>query len=413
MASSDLELILTTASMERTDEQQAEYIDKLEGLIQKYNLAAQKGEELVSDAVYDVCIDILREVNPDSPLLTHVWSADDTSVPLDENLDKYLMSYPMLSIQTIKSLADKPVRDFKERLPYNTTEAFVAIKENGHGWRVVWLNGHLVKATSRGRSTNGRDLTAQAKLILGDFAPDFESAGLVEMRGEILLPFSNLEEARTYNPNIKSAFSGVSSMLRDSATVEETRLLEGVFYDIYSESFDTEFETLEGKYQFIEDCGFKVPIFFTWDISPDTLETDIENIVHRMDVLTSDYDYFTDGVIVAINDLKMFQEFGEEDKYRFGNLAIKMGRWKQDSYSGIVQTIKWEDGKTKKTPVAVIEGVLTASGSTVTNVPLYAPAYILMLEAYPGRVIHFRYGGESGVIPVTADGRLVTDKSFN
>lgn len=413
MASNDLELILTTASMERTDEQQAEYVDKLEGLVQSYNEAAQRGEELVTDAVYDVCVDLLREFKPDSPLLSYVWSADDETVPLDENLDRYLMSYPMLSIQTVKSLNDKPVRDFKERLPSGNTELFVAIKENGHGWRVVWLNGHLVKATSRGRSTNGRDLTAQAKLILGDFAPDFESAGLVEMRGEILLPFSNLDEARTYNPNIKSAFSGVSSMLRDSATPEETRLLQAVFYDIYSESLDGQFETLEGKYQYIEDCGFTVPTNFTYDAYADGLEDAIDNIVHRMDVLTTNYDYFTDGVIVAINDLKMFQEFGEEDKYRFGNLAIKMGRWKQDSYSGIVKEIKWEDGKTKKTPVAVIEGVLTASGSTVTNVPLYAPAYILMLEAYPGNLIHFRYGGESGVIPVTPDGRLVTDKSLN
>ena len=112
-----------------------------------------------------------------------------------------------------------------------------------------------------------------------------------------------------------------------------------------------------------------------------------------------------------MDDLEFFSEFGAEDKFRLGNLALKMGRWKQDNYAGIVGRIEWVEGKSKKTPVAILEeGVITASGNTVTNVPLYAPCYILMLEAYPGNLVHFKYGGEAGVVPVTRDGKLITGR---
>lgn len=411
MSISNLELILTRFNNWESESEKEEYIDTLEVLIESYNKAAREDNPIVPDSIYDTCIDYLRELKPDSYLLHTVWSADDPNVEFDEDLDKYLTSHPMLSIQTIKHISDKPVRDFKANLPVGDVEAIVAMKENGHGARVIWQDGYLVKGTSRGRSTNGKDLTEQMKLILGDYCEAFAGLGVVEMRCEILLPFSNLDVARDYNPSIKSAFSGVASMIRASASPEETQLLHAVFYDVLCD--EVEFETLSEKYEYIESCGFEIPLYDIFTIDRRNFESQIEDILLEMDMKSSDYDYYTDGLVLAIDDLALFEEFGQEDKFRLGNLALKMGRWKQDAYSGVVREIQWVNGKSKKTPVAILdEGVLTATGNTVTNIPLYAPLYILMLEAYPGNVIHFRYGGEAGVIPVTQDGRLVTDKDL-
>lgn len=409
--SSNLEMVLTRFNDWETDAAKEEYIDKLETLIETYNEATRQGNPIVADAIYDTCIDYLRELKPESYLLHTVWSADDESVAFDEDLDRHLVRYPMLSIQTIKHITDKPVKDFQSKMPVGDVQVVASIKENGHGGRVIWKDGYLVKATSRGRSTNGKDLTAQMQLILGDYHEEFAELGLVEMRCEILLPFHNLDKAREHNPGLKSAFSAVASMIRASATPEETRLLDVVFYDIITDG--VEFETLSQKYQYISDCGFLVPEFFVREVSRRSFEQDVESIIMEMDIRTTHYDYYTDGVVISIDDIDLFTEFGAEDKFRMGNLAIKMGRWKQDAYSGIVKEIKWENGKSKMTPVAILEeGVMTATGNTVTNIPLYAPLYILLLECYPGSVVHFRYGGEAGVIPITPDGRLITDKEF-
>jgi NAD-dependent DNA ligase len=412
MANNKLELILTRFNNWDSESEKEEYVDILETLIESYNKATRDGNPIVPDAIYDTCIDYLRELKSDSYLLHQVWSADDSDVALDEDLDQHMVRYPMLSIQTIKHITDKPVKEFQSKLPAGTVEVCASIKENGHGGRIVYDNdGFLVKANSRGRSTNGKDLTNQMQLILGEHNPELAGHGVIELRCEILLPFHNLAEARKHNAGLKSAFSAVASMIRASATPEETRLLDVVVYDIISEHL--EFETLSGKFEFLSSCGYLVPEYFTKEISRRTLEQDIEDILLEMDVRTTDYDYYTDGVIVAIDDVDLFNEFGAEDKFRLGNLAIKMGRWKQDAYVGIVGEIKWENGKSRKTPVAVLEEpVLTATGNSVQNIPLYAPLYIMLMEAYPGNPIHFRYGGEAGVIPIMPDGRLVTDKDF-
>ena len=406
-----LELILSRSFDLETDAKRSEYIDTLEGFIISFNKAYAGGEPIVPDSVYDTCITLLQDVKPNSPLLHQVWSEDDPEVAFEEDLDRFLSSHPMLSIQTVKHLADKPVQDFQAKLPLGNVEVCVSIKENGHGIRIVYKEGHLVRAMSRGRSTNGRDLTRQAQLILGEFNEHLADLDLVEFRGEVLLPFHNLEDARQFNPGIKSAFSGVASMIRESATPEETQLLDIIIYDVITDELD--FETLEEKLQYLEDVELQPPLYFSYELTRNSLEEDLMNIVNDMEEMEEDYPYYTDGVVVAINNISLFGEFGSEDKFRLGNLALKIGKWKQDSYIGIVSHIKWEEGKSRKTPVAVLEeGVLTATGNSVVNVPLYAPCYILLAEAYPGRPLHFKYGGEAGVVPIMPDGRLLTDKTF-
>lgn len=69
---------------------------------------------------------------------------------------------------------------------------------------------------------------------MGTHNEKLKGLGLVEIRGEICLPLSLLETARNYNPEIKSAFSGVSSLVRPSTTEEEVKLLKFFAYKCYS-----------------------------------------------------------------------------------------------------------------------------------------------------------------------------------
>lgn len=395
-----------------------EYVDRLEELLEKANQAARDGNEIMPDSIYDTCMEYLRILRPDSPILHQVWSGDDPTVEYDTDIDKFLGTNPMLSIQTIKDINDAGVTRFLSLLPNGTPEYdfHLSMKENGHGIRVVYYDGILTKATSRGRSTNGRDLTEQLKLILGEENKALEGKGLVELRGEVLLPFSNFDKAKEYNPTIKSAFSGVSSMLRDSATPEETKLLHFVGYDIMSDALA--FNTLSEKYECIKQFGFEIPLYYKMTASKDNFCTLVEQKIDEIAERTKDYDYYTDGIVLSVNNLAVFDAMGSEDKYRNGNLAFKIRRWKQDFYVGRVKEIKWKGGKNRLTPVCVVEdattgelGVMTATGNRVQNVPVYAPCYLLKLSAYPGNLIHFKYGGEAGVVPCTPTGLLITGKN--
>lgn len=402
-----LELIFTRMSNIDNLSDKEELIDNLESMIRDCQIEANKGNELVPDSIYDTLIDYLRLLKPDSEYLSSVWTQDVDKI--DDDIDIQLVKYPMVSIQTIKSMADKPLGVFKGLLPVGETDVCVSAKENGFGIRIVLSNGKLIKARTRGRHTNGKDITRQLKLILDDYYPELEDYNLIEIRGEVVLPFDNFDKARSFNDSIKTPFTGVSSMLRDSATEEETKLLHFVAYDVLSDELE-DFETLSQKFAFLEEVGFTVPQYKIMTITRNSFEDDIETILYEMDCYTDSSPYYLDGVVLAIDDIELFNSFGAEEHHRLGNLALKMGKWKQDNYSGIIDHIEWVEGKRKKTPVAVLtDPVMTVSGNTVRNVPLYAPCYILMLEAYPGNVLNFKYGGEAGVIPVTPDGRIVTE----
>lgn len=390
-----------------------EYIEALESFIIECNEAEARGEELVDDSVYDTVKAWLEEANPNSDVLKHVWSQDESELT---DLDIYQAKFPMVSIQTVKDLKDKPVSDFVNKLPDDgsSIKIHASMKMNGHGIRIVFKNGELVKAHTRGRSSNGRDITRQCKIFIGD-KPKMKDLGLVEIRGEVLLPFVNLDAARQFNPDIKSAFSGVASLIKDSATDDEIKLLRFVAYNIYYDGVE-KIITLSDKFKVLRSLGFEAPIDGVADITKDDCIETFNEILNVFAIYQdgngSDikpYDYYTDGVVVAVDNIKQFESFGGEEHHHFGNLALKIGRWKQDMYSAKIVDIKWKRGKNKLSPVAGIEPTLTMTGNTVQNVPLYNPYNILILNAYPGNIINFRYGGEAGVKPCLPSGENITE----
>ena len=196
---------------------QEDNIEALERYIQDCNEAMNSdGEPLVEDAIYDRLVQLLTIVRSNSPVLQELWSKDDEVVG---SYNKLLEENPMVSILTVKSWEDEAIKQFIHRMP-STASYLASYKINGHGIRVVYKDGYLVEATTRGRSTNGRDITEHVKLILSEYHEELADYGLVEIRGELALKLSNLEKAREFTPTLKSAFSAVSSLIKPSATEE-------------------------------------------------------------------------------------------------------------------------------------------------------------------------------------------------
>lgn len=388
-----------------------ELADALEQALLEANMAIAKGDLLFSDAIYDTYKSRLQELRPDSPIFDTVWSEPAEGVEFDEELDKYLAINNMLSISTIKSFEDRDFRRFKEGLPNAEIAYFAGIKENGHGVTIRGVDGVIKQVSKRGRGKlKGGDITRQVIEALGtDTIEGLRGLGVFDIRGEICCPFSAMPDVHKYNASIVSAFSAVQCLTAESAPASANRLLRVVCYDIFCDN--RTFTSFSEVYAFLEDCGFTIPLKSEGLFSRDTLESDMQELMNYMEEQSADYDIYTDGIVVNIDDKAVFDSLGAEKSVRLGNIALKMGKWKQDSYSAAILEIVWKRKKSRYTPTARVS-CLTASGNTVTSVPLYAPCYILLLEAYAGNVINFRYGSEAGVLPCMPDGTLVTDKRY-
>ncbi|MED3261445.1 NAD-dependent DNA ligase [Bacillus thuringiensis] len=439
-------------------------VEKLEDYIEQANTIAnmKTGELLVVDAIYNEMVSILRQVKPDSHLLTELWETGDEDNVEGNQYTDLLVKNPMKSILTVKSFNSAEMGIFKSNYPEDEPVTLHgSLKENGWGIRIAYMDGEYVSATSRSRASAGKDLTRQVGVVLekkGLLTLEDVPDGLAEVRGELLLSFNNLDEARAYNPNIVSAFSGVASMARDSASEEENALLDFVAYTIIHE--DLEFESKSEEYRYLKEyLGFEVPLNWTIeDVTIDELEEVLEDTLAEIEEEVFNeaepYEYFTDGVVIQIDDYATFHALGDDGgKYNKGNIALKVGAWSQDNYYGYVQYIDFSKGKSKLSPVAILGtepnqavfeiddeiyqgldevmeyhdietlnfnladcvknykdlGVGTASGNKVRRVPLYEVANMILLGITPNSILYFKYGGEAGVVPCREDGSLIKD----
>ena len=391
---------------------QEDKIEALERYIQDCNEAMNgDGEPLVEDAIYDKLVQLLTQVRSDSPVLQELWSEDDEVVG---SYNKLLEENPMVSILTVKSWNDDAITQFIQRMP-ETANYLASYKINGHGIRVVYNDGNLVEATTRGRSTNGRDITEHVKIILGDYNEALSDYGLVEIRGELALKLSNLDKAREFTPGLKSAFSAVSSLIKPSATKEEVELLDFLTYGVYIEDYD--FSSKEEVFSQLSEWGFETTEYISLEeISKDDLLENMKEVVSALESNYEEFGYFCDGVVFEVSDGDVRSYLEGEGKYHDYNLALKVDSWSQDIYTGYIKEVTWKRGKFKLNPVAVVvedlnsnEGVLTVQGNRVKNIPLYNPKNILILKAYIGSPLSFKYGGEAGVVPCFPDGKLLSE----
>lgn len=404
--------LLSQVDLHGVSSLQEDKIEALERYIQDCNEAMNgDGEPLVEDAIYDKLVQLLTQVRSDSPVLQELWSEDDKVVG---SYNKLLEENPMVSILTVKSWNDDAITQFIQRMP-ETANYLASYKINGHGIRVVYNDGNLVEATTRGRSTNGRDITEHVKIILGDYNEALSEYGLVEIRGELALKLSNLDKAREFTPGLKSAFSAVSSLIKPSATKEEVELLDFLTYGVYIEDYD--FSSKEEVFSQLSEWGFETTEYISLEeISKDDLLENMKEVVSALESNYEEFGYFCDGVVFEVSDGDVRSYLEGEGKYHDYNLALKVDSWSQDIYTGYIKEVTWKRGKFKLNPVAVVveglnsnEGVLTVQGNRVKNIPLYNPKNILILKAYIGSPLSFKYGGEAGVVPCFPDGKLLSE----
>lgn len=369
-------------------------VEKLEEYVASLQEYASSGEPKVSDDVYDTHFKLLSKLKPESPVLNRNWES------IDRDLDSYdvlLNKFGMRSIRTIKDISE--LGYFMDTVLTNSTYLLVSTKLNGHAIRAVYQNGSLISGSTRGRYKKGRDITRHLKQILPNFVKIWESEPYVEVRGEMLVSYKDFERVKHY---LKTPLSAVTSCIKESATEEEVGLLSVVCYKVLKlreNPWDNGFITLLDEFKELSENGFEIPKVTKLDA------VDRSNFMEYMDIVAekfgnnkSNFEFDTDGIVVAVNDTKKFYELGLDGNRFIGNFALKTGdAYGTKVYQSIIRDIEWVYGKTYITPKAIIEPTKTANGAEVRVVPLYNIGMMEKLHLIPNERIYFTFGGETGV----------------
>lgn len=269
------------------------------------------------------------------------------------------------------------------------------LKYDGASINLVYENGELLRAETRGDGFQGDDVTANVKtiksipLVLNEkFIDSFE------IRGEIILPLEGfykmneerIEEGEDPFSNPRNTASG-SLKMQDSAEVAK-RPLDCLLYQLIGDKlpFETHFEALMAA----KKVGFKIPDTIAVCKTINEVFEFIKHWATRRNTLP----YETDGVVVKVNSLSQQEELGYTAKSPRWAIAYK---FKAEQVSTILNEITYQVGRTGAiTPVANLKPVQLA-GTIVKRASLHNADQIKKLDIRVGDTVFVEKGGE--IIP--------------
>ena len=366
----------------------------------------------IPDAEYDRLMAELRElearhpewVTPDSPTQRVGGAPAEgfTTVP---------HRVPMLSLDN--AFSEEDVRAFERRILERLgTEAELEYccepKLDGMAVSLLYENGRLVQAATRGDGTTGEDITANVRTIRavplklrGHTLP-----GLLEVRGEIIMPRAAFEalNARARERGEKT-FVNPRNAAAGSLRQLDPRVTASRQLDMYCYALgevqgmtlpDTHYDTL----MVLREMGLRINPLIRTAVGVEGCLAYYRQMAERRDNLP----YDIDGVVYKVNRFDLQQRLGFVSRAPRWAIAHKFPAQEELT---VLEGVDFQVGRTGKiTPVARLRPVFVG-GVTVSNATLHNMDEVRRLDVHIGDTVIVRRAGDviPQIVGVVADRR--------
>ena len=346
----------------------------LKNKIEKYNnLYYNEDNPIISDMEYDGLLRKLKEMEKEYPALLEIDDSPTEKIggTASNKFSKVEHKVPMLSLSNTYNIAEiedfdkrvKKIINFSEKIEY-----ILELKLDGLSISLIYENGNLTRAVTRGDGKIGEDVTENI-MEIESIPKKLKEPISLEVRGEIILPipnFNKINEEREENgeevfANPRNAAAGTIRQL-DSTIVSKRGLDCYLYYLVNAENYGikTHLESI----RFIEKLGFKTTKVFEKYSDFKTLEKSIEKWRTKREKL----DYETDGLVIKINDFSFYETLGYTTKSPRWAIAYK---FPAEQVKTRLLDVTFQVGRTGVvTPVAELEAV-NLSGSVVKRASLH------------------------------------------
>jgi DNA ligase (NAD+) len=325
------------------------------------------GQPVISDAAFDAQEATLKKLSPEDEVLASVGAA------VQEEWQKANHAIPMGSLDKVKT-PEELLTWVKSEVPnvgpvFKDNKLFYTEKLDGLSIEVIYENGKLTKAITRGNGSIGYDITPNVMRMsnVRYEIPGFNGS----LRGEIILrkqTFEKFLKNQDY-ANARNAASGISKRL-DGVGCE---YLEIIFYQVIGNvDFDTELEQLD---YIKNELQLITPNYAV--ATGSTAEEQVTFLAERWELyqttLREELDWEIDGLVVRINELDDQLSLGNLHLRPYGAMAFK---FRSESAETLVKNILLQVGNSGRiTPVLEIEPV-QLMGAEITRASLYNFGYI-------------------------------------
>ena len=347
------------------------------------NLYYNEDKPLISDMEYDVLMRELKQLEQEYPeLLKNEENGESSPTEkiggtASEKFSKVRHRVPMLSLSNTYNISE--IEDFDKRIKKiilsenvknhsKELEYILELKLDGLSISLIYENGVLVQAVTRGDGQIGEDVTENI-MEIKTIPKKLKKNISLEVRGEIILPISSFnrinqereDDGEDVFANPRNAASGTIRQL-DKTIVAERGLDCYLYYLVNAENYgiNTHLESIE----YIEKLGFKTTKIFE-------KYTDFKELEKSIDKWHNDrkkLDYETDGLVIKVNNFALYETLGYTTKSPRWAIAYK---FPAEQVKTKLMDVTFQVGRTGViTPVAELEAV-NLSGSVVKRASLH------------------------------------------
>ena len=376
-----------------------EQIEQLRSLLHQHNYNYYVlNTPSISDQEFD---SLMRQLQELEELHPEYQDENSPSVRVGSDINKNFTQvshkYPMLSLSNTYSEGE--VNEFYQRVRKALNEEFeicCEMKYDGTSISLIYEDGKLMRAVTRGDGEKGDDVTDNVKTIKSiplvlhgsNYPPVFE------MRGEILMPWDTFEELNREKEareeplfaNPRNAASGTLKL--QNSSIVASRKLDAYLYYLLGDNlpFDGHYENLQEA----QKWGFKIsPLMRKCHSTEEIFE-----FINYWDIERKNLPVATDGIVLKVNSLKQQKNLGFTAKSPRWAIAYK---FQAERALTRLNRVTFQVGRTGAvTPVANLEPV-QLSGTVVKRASLHNADIIENLDLYIGDLVYVEKGGE--IIP--------------
>lgn len=355
----------------------------------------------VSDYEFDQMMNELKQLEKENPELdspgspTHRVGGQITKIFPTVRHERRMYSLDnSYSFDDIKDWATRVAKSIDEKVEY-----VCELKYDGLSISILYENGQLVQAVTRGDGFQGDDVTHNVRTIRsvplhlrGKYPQRFY------IRGEIIMPKKSLDKLNEERKkeglepyaNPRNTASG-SLKLQDSEAVAKRGLDCYLYYVLTDErGYSTQWDSL----QHAKDMGFKVGNYAR-------LCTNLEEVTAFIEHWNTEryhLPFEIDGVVIKVNSISEQEELGYTAKSPRWAIAYK---FKAEKVETQLLSVDYQVGRTGAiTPVANLKPVLVA-GTTVKRASLHNQDFITNMDLRINDMVFVEKGGE--IIPKIVD----------
>ncbi|WP_185857066.1 NAD-dependent DNA ligase LigA [Blattabacterium cuenoti] len=341
-------------------------------------------------------LSFLEKKNPELQDPTSPTMKVGAEVTKKDSISTASHKYKMYSIQNTYSKKELMIWKTKISKSLHSLSFVCEPKYDGVSINLIYQNGFLTKAVTRGDGEKGEDVTKNIKTIKyiplklrGDNYPMY-----LEIRGEIFIPIKSFIEINKkrikngQNPyaNPRNTASGTLKI----QNIQEVRKRDLFCIAFHVVGNNLPFNTQYAAIKYIKYWGFQAPEIarFCRNIK------EVFHFIDFWDICKNKLPYQTDGIVIKVNEYKKQSLLGFTNKYPRWAIAYK---FRQKLSETKLLSITFQVGRTGIiTPVANVVPLLI-SGTTIKRVALYNDNFIQKMGIHYGDTLLLEKGGD--IIP--------------